>query len=382
MRSQAGSVIDLGDGRWRVFVERTVGGQRVRKSKVVRGTRREAELYRLKMLAEELGPIPSDITVQDYITAVYLPAKFDSSRLTTYESYERRCRVFILPLLGGKRLRDVRASTVLRWLSTIEGEKRRKEARRMLSMVMAHAVQGGVIEANPAAALGRMTVEVYRPVVLDAEDIEVYLWHFRGTPAEPQVLLALGGGFRRGEICALDAEDVDPITGIVTIDDAFVAAGEGHMHHEKVKTVHGIREVVLPPSILKRLLEVMPEHGPICHTYDGRRVHPQYISTAYRRRLETLPEGVPRLPLKNLRHTSLTLAYDSGADILAVSRRAGHSSTGITARFYLRPQGIRDRLTAEGMDAALGGKAGKHPSVWEDVGTMPDRPDHGEGLSW
>lgn len=344
----------MDDERFRVFVERTVGGKRKRMSKTIRGTRQEAEMLRLKMLAETFSGEVSKMTVREYIEAVYLPEKLRTSKLATYETYERRCRTFILPALGDVRIASIKVPTVMRWLAGIEGEKRRVEARRMLSMVMHHAMGSGAIESNPAAALGRVTVEVYRPVVLDAEDIEVYLWHFRDTPAEPQVLLAIGGGFRRGEICALNVEDIDPATGIVRVDDAYVAAGEGHMHHERTKTAHGEREVVLPPSILRRLLEIMPEGGPVCHTHDGHRCHPQYLSTAYRRWLERLPEGVPRLPLKNLRHTSLTLAYDSGADILAVSRRAGHASTGITVRYYVRPQGARDRATADAMEEALG----------------------------
>ena len=37
---------------------------------------------------------------------------------------------------------------------------------------------------------------------------------------------------------------------------------------------------------------------------------------------------VKQIPLKNLRHTSLSLSIEAGVDILAVSRRTGHSNVG------------------------------------------------------
>ena len=352
VRSVAGSVIRTGEGRYRVQVEATVNGERVRRSKVVRGTAREAELIKLKMLSE-LGTAPThDMTLGDYIQTVYLPDKLQRLRLSTYETYASRCRTFLVPGLGYAKLSSINPAMVSRWLSKIDGDKRRREAKRMLSMVVRHAVSNGTLRANPLGGMGHVMADVHKPQVIDAEDIEVYLWHFKGTIAEPQVLLALGGGFRRSEICALDVGDVDPETGIVTIDDAIVAAGEKHMHRERTKTANGTRQVVLPPSFLRRLLEVMPESGPICN-HEGKRLHPQYISTQYRRCLSKMPEGVPRVPLRNLRHSSLTLAYDAGADIVAVSRRAGHSSPYITTKYYVRPQGARDRQTAEMMEKAL-----------------------------
>ncbi len=50
---------------------------------------------------------------------------------------------------------------------------------------------------------------------------------------------------------------------------------------------------------------------------------PAVLTHRFIRERDSLPEGVKRISLKNLRHTSLTLAYDSGADLLDVSRRAG-----------------------------------------------------------
>ena len=79
-------------------------------------------------------------------------------------------------------------------------------------------------------------------------------------------------------------------------------------------------------------------------------MNPDNVSKLYKDVRDTLPEDVQRISLKNLRHTSLTLALEGGADLLAVSRRGGHSSPSITARYYLRPSEEIDLNTAQGLD--------------------------------
>lgn len=87
----------------------------------------------------------------------------------------------------------------------------------------------------------------------------------------------------------------------------------------------------------------------------GMPMNPDNISKYYNDIRDTLPPEVPRIPFKNLRHTSLTLALESGADLLAVSRRAGHSNVGITSAYYLRPDETVDRKTVDSFDALLRG---------------------------
>lgn len=66
-----------------------------------------------------------------------------------------------------------------------------------------------------------------------------------------------------------------------------------------------------------------------------------------------LDPAIPRVPLRDLRHTSLTLALEGGGSLLAVSRRAGHSSPGVTSAFYLRPHESVDVEVADGLGALL-----------------------------
>ena len=114
--------------------------------------------------------------------------------------------------------------------------------------------------------------------------------------------------------------------------------------------------MTLPPSIAARLEELREDDGvPLLVNAKGGRLHPDRLTHGYLERRDTLPEGVKRVTLKNLRHTSLTLALEGGADLLAVSRRAGHSTSTITAHYYLRPHESVDEAAAAGLDELLKG---------------------------
>jgi len=356
MRSALGSIQDLGDGRKRIFVDvgrDSVTGRRTRKSKVIRGSYKEAERVKLEMLRDAGHEVECDYTLAEYVENIYLPSKQKELKRTTYEGYRSRLFKLVLPALGEKNLAEITSKDIKRTLSAIDWDKQRIEAYRIMNMVFQHAIYEEDIEDNPMEAVRRpKDRNPYEPEVLDAQDVEVYLWHFRDTEAEVPFLLALGGGFRRGEICALNVEDINFSTGAVKIDDAYVNTRIG-AQHSTPKSRNGYRTVHLPRAVLERLSEILPPSGPVMTSSEGERIHPSRISHIYEKVRNRLPEGVPRIPLKNLRHTSLTLAYDSGADILDVSNRAGHANVAITSKYYVRPRGDRDTKTAEKMDKAL-----------------------------
>ena len=356
MRSAQASIVKVGNNHYRVFVEAgrdAKTGKRKRYTKTVRGSRKDAEKVKTDLLIKAgNADVHSDVTFGEYALSVYLPEKRAQLKTTSYEAYERRLAQHVIPLIGDEKLCDLTAQAIRRAISSIEGPKVQREARRMVHMVCQHAVYNDHLQSNPCDRVQPPRVERYEPEVLDEQDIEVYLWHFKGTRAEPIVLLALGGAFRRGEMVALNAEDIDRETGATVIDDSIVPTNAGPERGDP-KTENGFRVVHLPKAILSRLVEVMPERGPVIRRLDGKRYSPASVTHVYERERDRLPEVVPRISLKNLRHTSLTLSYDSGADILDVSNRAGHSGTAITARYYLRPKGERDKKTALLMDEAL-----------------------------
>lgn len=354
MRSAKGSVQDMGRGRWRVSVEMPPDpstGKRRRLSKVVRGSRKRAEEVKAELLMRAGDPEADmgRVTLDAFFRDRYMPDCRSRLRPNTCDHYEQRYRLYVQRPLGGMELRRITPAVVSSLLLSIDGENRRAEAFKTLRQALNKAVRWGVLASNPCDRADPPRPPRYDPEVLDAEGAAFYIDWFRGEGIEPAVLAAIGGGLRRSEIVGLDWADLDG--GWLTVDNAVTLAG-GRPRDDAPKTANGYRRVRLPDSVAERLEELRGE-GPMVKDADGKRIGPDVLTRAYQRSQARMPKGAPRVPFKNLRHTSLTLAVEGGADLAAVSRRAGHASVAITSRYYLRPHDSVDEAVAGALDGVL-----------------------------
>lgn len=363
-RSSLGSVRAVSKGIWKVTVELppdAATGKRRQRSRNVRGSKRDAERARQAMLVEA-GSAPSrDLTVGEFWECAYLPDARSRLRENTVAGYEAKWEGHLAPRWADVPLRSIRPADVSAWLASLDpAGSRRFEAFKLLRQVLNRAVRMDCLASNPCDRVEVPRKPRHEPSVLDAGQAAAYLALFRGTPLEAAVLLALGCGLRRSEVVALDWGDVKD--GFVTVDDAVVSVG-GKAVRGEVKTAFSRRRVAVPAAIMARLdgLRQGGDETPILLDQSGNRMNPDNYSHAYRARLDALGPGgeplldpsIPRVPLRDLRHTSLTLALEGGGSLLAVSRRAGHSSPGVTSAFYLRPHESVDVEVADGLGALL-----------------------------
>lgn len=356
MRSALGNIYKDENGVYTVSVElprdsRT--GKRRRLVKTVRGSLKDAERARAKLLTDVgRGDVVCDvIEMKEFWEDHYLPYANKRLRAGTVFGYTKKYKQYIEPRFGNMLLSQIEPIVIDRWLDDLGTDTKRFEAFKMLRQLLSRAVRWNLLTSNPCDRVEVPNKPTYRPEVLTAEEVRIYLEHFRDSPVEAGVLIALGGGLRRSEIVALDWEDITS-DGIVTVDNAITSIG-GEAKDDKPKTEFSNRRVHLPKFVTKRLNELRSK-GPILQNSKGERMHPEKFSHLYAQRRNTLPEGVKRIPLKNLRHTSLTMAIESGVDLLAVSRRAGHSNVSITSAYYVRPHERVDAAAADAMDAFLG----------------------------
>lgn len=74
------------------------------------------------------------------------------------------------------------------------------------------------------------------------------------------------------------------------------------------------------------------DSGHVFCSEDGQPVHPQRITKAFDRIVAI--QGLPKIRLHDLRHTSATLALLAGVHPKVVSERMGHANVGITLDTY------------------------------------------------
>lgn len=356
MKSAQGAIYKHKDYGWRISIElgrNPKTGKRQRITKVIRGSKKHAQEILNTMLAKYSDTdAGGSVCLDTFFNESYIPYCKEVLRPVTVNGYEGTYKRYIEQAFGGYQLRAITPAMIETYIYSLEGDKKRLVVFKTLRQVLNRAKRLNMILHNPCDNVEIPKTTPYKPPVLSKEDVKAYLEHFKDTPAEKIVLIAIGAGLRRSEICALTWNDFDGSK--LTITKAITSVN-GKPHLDAPKSQFGAREVFLPPSIAQRL-ETFRESDttPIITDSLKQPMNPDNVSKLYARIRDTLPAGVQRISLKNLRHTSLTLALEGGADLLAVSRRGGHSSPNITARYYLRPSEQIDVNTAQGLENLIG----------------------------
>lgn len=353
MRSELGNIRKLGPGSYRVevsFGRDAVTGEPRRSSRNVRGTKADAKRMAARM-ALEMGAAPSStMTLSEYLEEMWLPATRERVRTRTATDYELKLKKHVTPRLGHLRLDSLAPYQLDRWLGELAAgdlsPRSRLHCYRVLHNALSQAVRWRLIPSNPLDAVERPKVEQSDPDVLSASEANTYLDAFTGHPIEPFIVVAIAAGLRRSELAALRWSDVDLKTGVVSVSRGLHEAG-GKVWAEDPKTARSRRTVVLPAWAVARLKKLRGL-GPLVTEDDGP-MRPLRISALYRKHVDAT-EGLRYIPLKNLRHTSASLALAAGVDLVSVSRRLGHSTVTTTDTFYLRPGRQADEIAAEKMD--------------------------------
>ena len=172
--------------------------------------------------------------------------------------------------------------------------------------------------------------------------------------------LALFGGLRRGEACALTWNDIDFEEMTVTITKSTAITKAGQITKEP-KTKAGNREILLPLPVFAKLKEWKAEQehhaseiGGEWKGFRGAEYDDNFIFTQDNGKQINLytpshklheiiemhnssagiDEKLPIIRLHDLRHCTASLLIASGADIATVSRTMGHSKISTTLDVY------------------------------------------------
>ena len=352
MRRAVGSKREVVPGVWRLEVSAgydPVTGKRNRPSSTIRGDEAAAdrELARL-MLGVGLVPT-TKLTLSEYVNEVWLPAI--SVRKRTYDEYEAKMRLHVLPVLGKVRMDRLEPYLIDRWVLGLPKTRTGLHAFRVLHTALTRAVRWRIIEHHPLDSVEAPPDGEYEPDVLAVDEANDYLDAFAGHELEPFVVLAIGAGLRRSELMALEWSDVDLKAATVHITKGRHER-KGEVWNEDPKSRTSRRLVSLPPWAV----EALKPHrgiGPIT------TLKPSQVSYRYGKRLRQVDaerrakdkdDGLRYVPMKQLRHSHATIALAAGVDLVTVSRRLGHSTATITDAFYLRPGRAADQRAAEAID--------------------------------
>lgn len=333
MRSAAGSITKLDSGRWKVTVSAGYNaqtGKRMRKSKTIRGTRRDAELLRAQMV---LNDMPQDITLAEAVRA-YLRDKEGRVRTNTLQGYKKdaqkllTCPFALCPL---REISEKDVQTIVELQETFGGKRNTFKTMRQ---VFNFARRERWCETNPCELLDEpKRDEQPEKTVITTETLPQYLAAVKDSDIEAAVIISLACGLRRSEVCALSWSDIKE-DGSIAITKTLHPAPGGGVYFDKTKTKNSRREVVLPTWALERLLAINHEGDFVCMN-GGQIMNPEMLSRRWRASLRVA--DLSYVPLKNLRHSCGTiLVREFGLSLEDAQQLLGHTTVRTTEQFYLQ----------------------------------------------
>ncbi len=350
---------ERGAGRWQLRayegVDDITGKTRYR-TRSFKGNKRQAQSALAALVAEvESGVVaPKAITVGELLEAWLTHIEHLGRSPTTLYGYRRL--VLQLPAgFAGTPLAKVTPKLVddlYKHLATIGKRKPATVLRyhAVLRAAFAQAARWGWVDRNPIerATPPRVQRDEIRPPAVD--DVLAVI-DSAGSSRNPEnglvFRLLAATGCRRGEVCAIEWDDVDfdadPVTvairrGVVDVEGELIVKG--------TKT-HAQRKVGLDPetaALLRTQWASAVELGlaagappqPSSFVFPrepggAEPLPPDRISQAWRRLCQEV--GV-KARLHDLRHLQASMLLDAGEAVTTVAARLGHRDTSTTLKVY------------------------------------------------
>lgn len=151
------------------------------------------------------------------------------------------------------------------------------------------------------------------PYIPTEDEVKRVFEAVSGTKYEIPIVLATMG-LRRSEICALTIDDLNPETGLLTIDKALVQNEHEEFVVKTTKTTDSTRTIILP----KNLVDLIVKQG---YVYKG---HPESISRYLRVTLAEL--GIHDFSLHKLRHFFASYLHNLGYTDKQIQKLGGWKS--------------------------------------------------------
>ena len=335
----------------------------------------------------------------------------------TVEKYSAELNDKVLPVLGHLKLTELRPATLNAFFVAMTKDGARKDGKPggysratikktqdVLSSVLRTAVDWELIEKNPmdkVRSVGECAadkVEFFTPeqaaIFLDyiekpykvktkghkrTDDtgIAYTVGDYERTKEVPEQLrvlfnLAIYGGLRKGELLALEWDDVDFDNDTVTVSKAVSVVG-GKQITKEPKTKTSRRTVSIPHFLTQRIKALKMERIKyrlrlgdywqggewLFIQENGKQMsystpYSAFHDTIVRYNIGKKPDKqLPAIPFHGLRHTSATLLIASKQDLRTVSSRLGHAQASTTMNIYAHALQETDRKAVNALENML-----------------------------
>lgn len=378
------------DGRWegRVVIGYDDKGLPVTKNALAK-TKSECAAKLRALMDSIKAPNPDQpkpgILLGDWLDLWYQSYKKPNLRPNTQMSYERRIYQHIISALGNIQMDKLTTHDIQQFYSELKKNGRLLRAElyggglsdqtirgihTTLHAALDKAVTEKLILRNPADGCRLPSAKAREMQVLTPEEIQRLLIQAKEDGCYELLLLELSTGLRRGEICALQWNDLNLRTGELRIERQIHRV-RGELVVSPPKTKASNRSVILPAPVVGVLKTYKK-------TTASRWMFPSPVNedsprdpAAVRKRLQIVLEraGCKKIRFHDLRHVFCTTCLEHGMDIKTLSTIIGHVSSSTTLNVYAHVTDEMRRTAAVKIDQGIG-----RAEPQEEAVTAPQKP--------
>lgn len=171
------------------------------------------------------------------------------------------------------------------------------------------------------------------------------------------------GGFRRGEMLAIEWDKLDYMNGAIYVENQITFDEVGKVIEGEVKTEESEDWVAMPQWFMEELKLYRREWNKeklqcpkwlgedkqyVFHSGNGKMYYPTTPTVTWRRFLAA--NGLDHLKLHGLRHTAGMLLRESGSDLKTIQEQLRHTKLATSADIYTHKSAVVSRTAIDRLE--------------------------------
>ena len=283
-------------------------------------------------------PEPSKHLFADYALTWFETYSKPNIEIATATTYKRQLTCHILPPFEGLAVEDITTDDVQRLFNGMTGAKTSKDKTKMvLNQILEAAVEDGIITKSPLRSKRiKITGKASQPTAPYTVEQMRFLVQHIGDIQDPmdRAYLAIQAlhPLRLEEVLGLQGADIDPENGAIHICRAVTHPTRNQPEIKDTKTRSSARTIGLSALAVPYLPQTQAGE----FVFGGKRPlsYTQVRKMCNRIKRDTgFSENIT--PIR-FRTTVLTDLYDQTKDIKLAQAAAGHTTSAMTLRYYVK----------------------------------------------
>jgi len=356
----AGHIQDRGNGSYLLVyhVGYDAKGKRIRKTRTVKAKNKSEAKKKLAAFITEVEQgeyvAPSNTKFHKFVEVwkKHANKKFAPK---TMEMYTYLLDGRVLDAFSHLKIEDVTHVFINDFMEGLENEglstSTIQKHHNLLNGIFKLARDNDLIKKNPMDKVEKVTVKYKAGQVYNADELKQVYELLDKEPNKQQALiskLALKTGMRKGEILALQWDDVKTDKNTIHIRHSLSYTKENHYQLKEPKTKGSVRKIGIPVDLMKELRKQIAkkrsdrmqaaelwEGGKYYFVFSsdmGKPVH-QNVPSRWLSRFQKRHE-LKKIRFHDLRHTFATGLINKGGNVNKISKYLGHASITTTMDIY------------------------------------------------